>query len=154
MDNTGSVVIPAQYDRGYPFREGLAPVRTATGPYQYIDRTGKVVIETSTRLAAYPFTEGLAQFLSDSVPGVGFLDKQGAMAFTVPIDQYDEIKGFSDGLARVQKGSRWGYIDTKGHLVIPIKFYRAEDFNNGLARVDDYHYIDRAGKSVWPKNKN
>ena len=154
MDKTGSMVIPAQYRHGYPFREGLASVQDAKFNFKYIDNTGKIIIETNANYTAYPFADGLARFITDNPQGIGFMDRQGKVAFTIPFGQYDVIEWFSNGLAQVNKDNKWGYIDKKGDLVIPIKFSFALAFSNGLARVDDYCYIDKSGRYVWPKGKN
>jgi len=52
----------------------------------------------------------------------------------------------------LQKGV-WGYIDDKGHVVIPPRFEEAAYFNDGLACVrvkHKYGYIDKSGKFVIP----
>jgi hypothetical protein len=47
-----------------------------------------------------------------------------------------EMQGpFCCGLARVKKDHKWGYIDTTGNIVIPIKFNEVENFSDNLARV-------------------
>ncbi|MCL2703455.1 MAG: WG repeat-containing protein [Defluviitaleaceae bacterium] len=40
---------------------------------------------------------------------------------------------FSEGLARVGHGGKWGYINENGRIVIPIAFNCAGDFNGNLA---------------------
>ncbi len=44
-------------------------------------------------------------------------------------------QGFSEGLAAVQKGERWGYMDKSGKEVIPAAYYDASDFQSGIAPV-------------------
>ena len=58
---------------------------------------------------------------------------------------------FSQGLAAVQRDGKWGYIDTKGRLVIDYQFDSAEKFSEGLAFVVQNKkrgYIDSSGKMV------
>lgn len=67
---------------------------------------------------------------------------------------YDLTFHFSEGLAAVQIGDEWGYIDKSGNMVIaPRKLFRVEDFHNGLAVVTtedrNHGYIDKTGKFVW-----
>lgn len=58
---------------------------------------------------------------------------------------------FSEGLAAVQVGERWGYIDRMGRMVIKPRFQEASYFAEGLASIksgDRWGYIDRTGKVV------
>ena len=46
--------------------------------------------------------------------------------------KYDDVFEYSDGLAIVRKGSKYGYVDVNGKEVIKLKYQAAEDFNDGL----------------------
>ena len=48
---------------------------------------------------------------------------------------FDWAISFSEGLALVQVGDLWGYIDHKGKAVIPPKFEEADDFSEGFSAV-------------------
>ena len=62
--------------------------------------------------------------------------ERGVLQYSVAIKpKYDEAQSFSEGLAAVKKGSKWGYIDTKGEVVIPFEYDVAYVFNEGLAVV-------------------
>jgi WG containing repeat len=78
------------------------------------------------------------------------------------------VGDFKDGLAAVVVGSKLGYIDTMGKIVIPLQFYmgsddemgydryeKAVEFSDGLAKVTftregKYGFIDKKGKIVIP----
>jgi len=47
----------------------------------------------------------------------GYQDKSGT--FTIPA-RYDRAERFSEGLAVVQQKKQFGYIDSTGHIVIPV----------------------------------
>lgn len=49
---------------------------------------------------------------------------------------YTNAKGLSEGLIRVKKDGEWGYIDTLGREVIPMKYSSAKNFNRGIAEVE------------------
>ncbi|MBR6740954.1 MAG: WG repeat-containing protein [Clostridia bacterium] len=51
------------------------------------------------------------------------------------LPQYVKARSFSDGMAAVFDGSKWGYIDTTGRLVIECTWDYACDFNEGYAAV-------------------
>jgi hypothetical protein len=58
------------------------------------------------------------------------------------------------GLAPVRSAnSKWGFVDKTGREVIPCKYDEAEDFSDGLARVQlngKKGYVDRTGQEVIP----
>lgn len=61
---------------------------------------------------------------------------------------YDSIGYFSDGLAPVSLGGKWGYIDEQGKLVIKCQFNWAFPFSEGTTIVvqdNDKWYIDKCG---------
>lgn len=78
VDEGGTWVIPAQFEKAFRFSEGLAPVRTDEG-YGFIDEHGDYVIEP--RFAyAYGFSEGLAKVtIRDSGGRIlsGYVDPNG-----------------------------------------------------------------------------
>ena len=49
--------------------------------------------------------------------------------------RYDSIGNFSGGRAAVISGERFGYIDTGGRVVVPIKYWLAGPFCDGRALV-------------------
>jgi len=71
-------------------------------------------------------------------------------------DSFDNISfdwgwDFSEGLAKVQVGESWGYIDRTGRMIIKPRFQDASYFAEDLASIktdDKWGYIDRTGKVV------
>lgn len=65
--------------------------------------------------------------------------------------QYESAGSFSEGLAAVKQGGRWGYIDAAGKEAAAARYQSAGSFSEGLAAVRSggkYGYIDAAGKEV------
>ncbi len=60
----------------------------------------------------------------------------------------------SEGLIATQKGYLWGYLDRAGNEVIPFRYTRASNFQNGLAIVyvnrEKMGFIDTNGTMVIP----
>lgn len=140
-----------EYDKVYPFSEDLARIRKGD-EYGFIDKSGKEVIP-SVYDEARPFEEGLARVYKDGK--WGFIDKTGKVVILSLI--YDEVLTFSEGLARVKKGGKYGYIDKTGKMVIPLSYYLADSFSEGLAFVGKgdwgkwiYGFIDKTGKEIIP----
>jgi hypothetical protein len=67
------------------------------------------------------------------------------------VPQYWEAEDFSEGLAAVQVGGRWGYIDRAGRFAIEPIYGGATSFYDGKAAVaegDKCWYIDKSGRKV------
>lgn len=65
---------------------------------------------------------------------------------------YDSAFPFSNGIARVIKSGKTGYIDPKGKLIIPAQFDNGSDFNDGLAFVKKEgkcYYINKTGANAF-----
>jgi hypothetical protein len=127
------------------------------GRYGYIDGNGKVVIKP-VYLQAKDFAEGVAPVkVQEGIWSI--INTKGEIVVTWR--NVDEINEFSEGLAVVRQGARYGYIDKK-QIVIPIKFDAADEFSEGLAAVAvregstfmeklhnaKYGYIDKTGNIV------
>lgn len=66
--------------------------------------------------------------------------------------EYSEVGLFHAGLAAVKKGSKYGYINMEGKVVIPFKFYSAKQFrygyfskgkNDKIVTADDFETNER-----------
>ena len=49
--------------------------------------------------------------------------------------QFDEVDEFIEGLLRVEKDDKYGYIDKNGKVVIEPQFGEVGDFSEGFATV-------------------
>lgn len=75
----------------------------------------------------------------------GFINQNGKTV--IPLD-FQEAKGFSQGLAAVKINDSWIYINVEGSKVVTDKFEEAFSFKNGIARVKKagyWYYINRTG---------
>jgi hypothetical protein len=68
--------------------------------------------------------------------------------FCIPA-QFDRSDRFSEGLAVVELHRKFGYIDSSGRLVIPLKFVDAEPFSDGLALVYTTWGMNLFGAEGW-----
>ena len=151
IDNTGKLVLKAEYAGASRFSEGMAAVQMKpAGKVGFIDEKGKLVIEPQFELAD-PFSEGMAAVLK--APVWGYIDKSGKMVIT---PAYASGGRFSDGLAPVASvtgtTASFGYINPKGDFVIAHQYESASPFGDGLAAVrslgEKVKYIDKTGKTV------
>ena len=66
--------------------------------------------------------------------------------------EYDFVDSFSERLARVVKNGKYGFVDKKGKIVIPLKYDNAGSFSEGLAWVEKdgkEGFVDKKGKVKW-----
>jgi len=79
----------------------------------------------------------------------GYLDTGCALAI-FPV--FDDAGPFSGGLAAVNQGGRWGFIDKHGRMVVPLRFRSAWTFHEGLARVatfdGDQFFVRSTGQVI------
>lgn len=69
---------------------------------------------------------------------------------------FDSAAHFSEGLAAVKVGSKYGYINKDGTYVIFPMFDEASDFLNGIAIVktnNHQYYINKAGVAIFREIK-
>lgn len=48
---------------------------------------------------------------------------------------YDYQGPYYEGLARVKIKLKWGFIDTTGNVVVPLKYNEVTNFDGGIAKV-------------------
>lgn len=123
----GTITIEPRFDYALSFSEGLACVQI-NNKWGYIDSTGQIIIEP--------------QF--DDIPG-NF--KEGIVRIA-KFDKDPALYG-SDGIFIT--GSRFGYADRDGNIIIEPQYRQADDFSEGVAAVmlkDKYGYINRKGERI------
>lgn len=68
-------------------------------------------------------------------------------------EAWEKIDGFREGYAAVKRDGKWGFIDAKGHLVIPLAYDRVErPFREGMAAVEaegERFWINTAGQRLF-----
>jgi WG containing repeat len=104
VDKTGKFIIQPIFQKALEFSEGLAVVEI-NDKKRFIDKTGSLALQFDKWVYVYPFSEGLAEWVSQ---GTGFIDKQGR---TVIHRQFSDVSGFSEGLAVARfEYEKWGFI--------------------------------------------
>lgn len=187
VDKNGKLAIPLKFEYATAFSEGLAAVRL-NGKWGYIDKSGNWVIppqfgyltnitdgiehplvvvgrveKDAVGYGAGAFKNGLAPVsVSTSKTNYVFyyIDKTGKKMFG---SDYEIAGEFSEGLAPVEIGQKWGYIGVDGRIVIKPQFGGPDRgqagiwetskmvLQDGLAPVrlgDKMGYINTAGKLV------
>jgi hypothetical protein len=131
IDHAGKYVVRPVYMGTRPPSDGLAMVVTREGLMGYVDVSGEMVIEPQfVGRCGSDFSEGLAPASYPDAEGCGFIDKLGHFVIA---QQFENAGEFSDGLAPVSVGGKWGYVDREGTLVIEPQFCEFHGFSEGLA---------------------
>lgn len=148
------------------FNNGLAAFTTPyidETVYYFIDKTGKRVI-TVDGFITTEFSNGLAQISNEN--GHAYIDTKGNIVIQSPtgFSMGEFVEGFAQIYAEETRyvsrlaPAKTGFIDITGKVVIPVIYYDAENFSEGLSAVkmekERYVYecgfIDTTGKKVIP----
>jgi hypothetical protein len=152
VNRYGRMVIPPSFDptEDSEFSNGLAIVRQG-GKCGYIDKSGKYLVSPQFSFCE-PFVESVTT--ATVLPGGGqsdltFIDRNG----NVLGDPALAAATFTSGLAPVRLGTKWGYVNKEGKLVIDARFDEASLFDSGgLASVllrGKLLIIDRSGRTFF-----
>lgn len=140
----------AVFDETLPFSDGLAAVKLGE-KWGFVDENGQMVIPPKYEDAFY-FHEGVGQAWTDTdrliidkngnVLARGFHQSVGIVAEgRVPVSREDNL------------GEKFGYLDLKGNIAIPLVYDQLNTFSGGLAPVEKdkkWGYIDTKGNTVIP----
>lgn len=73
--------------------------------------------------------------------------------FCKAVRKYNSLSDFKDGFAVVEKGEKWGVIDTEGKEVVPCVYDVVASFYEELAAVcknDKWGFVNTKGKLAIP----
>lgn len=150
------------------------PIGDLPYPFGLIDKTGKVIVPLEYYRIDFPRdweydsysepSEGLILLTQRDISQDGLLGRFNQTEtyglvnekgeFIVPMGVYDEIGGFSDGLAMVKKSEKYGFMDSAGKIIIPMIYdYASLYFKDGFLSVKKdtkFGIIDKQNNIVIP----
>ncbi|RYY58230.1 MAG: WG repeat-containing protein [Chitinophagaceae bacterium] len=162
IDTSGWLVVPCQFEQAYAFKNGYASGHTMDEKrkyeYYFVDPKGQCY---NTPSSAMQQRENVF-IIKDNVtfPLKDYYRKNGTKAFTSENIIWEYAEGlYKTSLRSAGNEGKYGYIDTTGKMVIPMRINtRAElgVFSEGLLSYrpqfqDEYHlaYLDRQGNEVF-----
>lgn len=166
IDPNGKLVAEVPYRILGEFHQGLLRVQDnhrvdASGKrlpttYGFVDREGKVAIPPQF-IPAGEFPDDPLDLPFGGLDRTWcYFDRSGKIVIRVNYGEHlTGANPFVNGRLRVKEGFTWGYKDASGNWAIPPKYNDAEDFKNGIARVQDgpkWMWINMFGKEV-PENR-
>lgn len=115
LNRFGRRTIPAKYYDAGDFSEGIAYVEELIGEELwcgFIDNNGNKVHRTKYNIATYSrFKDGYI-VARDESGKYGYINRQGQPLTSF---MFDYAEDFSEGLARVSVGDKWGFVDKQGN---------------------------------------
>lgn len=148
----GTVAFSTVYDEAFSFKNGIAKVRKGD-KIGYISTDGTFVVSVVNG-DLREFSDSL--YVHEERTGMNLLAMDGHYVFE---EKMDRIGVLSEQRAIIEKGGKYGYINAKGEIKIPINyttfsnFMQFAKFENGHAiykQGDKYAMIDAKGDKVLP----
>lgn len=142
----GEIVLEPQFISALDFREGLASVEIENNKWGYVDTNGNFISKLQWDIA-YDFNDGFAIVVEGEK--MGLINTRGNIVTELQWDDIDsEIEDypsnnlyrqryvkFVDGLVRVRKDDRYGFIDESGNVVVEPIWDYATQYSDGLISV-------------------
>jgi hypothetical protein len=143
----GKTIVDFIYDDIAPFNNEYFRFQKGS-KYGLIDKSGKILLD-SNFTSINQFSEDLLLAENYHLKEYIFFDTNFIQKIKLNLQS---CSVFSDGLARVEMDSKYGYINTEGELVIDYQFYKCGNFENGYAWVknneNEFALIDKKGQIV------
>jgi len=156
VNKEGEIVINPKWRSADLFFENLARVQTNDDLYKwgFIDDEGEVVVEPLYK-SITRFSEGIAFLVPDSMPPTA-INPKGEKLFELPFAE--KVGIFNDGLAPFgvradnDYALKWGFINSRGKVVIEPQFSAVDHFAGGVCPVmdenGDWGYINDDGELI------
>ncbi len=149
VDTNGDALTPAMFNGGSGFRATRQEALVKIGSkYGMLRRDGSwTIAPVFERIRHFPENEIARAYVDGKW---GFVDR--SPRWVIP-PQFEYADAFSDGLAKVKRNNKSGFINARGEAIIPIKYdtIYPKVFTHGLvpASLDGkYGYLDKRGRWV------
>jgi len=150
-NKNGQLLAKAEWSGIINFKAGLAQV-VSGNKKALINKAGKVITPDAYNYSANPdeklkFPEERLTIITQAGK-YGFITETG-IVITKP--QWDDVKPFRNGYARVKKNGKWGFVDRTGNVVLTPQWDEVSNFEQGWAIIrngDREDYIDPTGQVV------
>lgn len=133
----------------------IIQVKTSTGKWGYVNLKGEFIIPADFDYCE-PFSdEGFTFVVKNGIPSIinlkGEVIPTEISGFAIQGLFTTGSRGFSNGLIAVTLKNKWGYLNSKGKLAIPLKYDNATTFENGFATVKigtSFFVLDTLGNEI------
>jgi hypothetical protein len=157
IDKTGTIKIQFNNgDFGTDFQNGIAYInRWDKGYLLKINNSGKILDTVNHPGLFRHYSNGLLtmSYFSENTgyfdSMMGFFDSKGRHKFKF----YKKVKPFNTEITGVEIDNKWGFISSKGRLIIKPSYDDVGNFSQGLVAVklnNKWGYINKKGTLVIP----
>lgn len=134
------------------FNDGLLAVKLISGYWGFINKEGGLIIETKYQKVT-DFNDGYALVMNTL--GVYVIDKNGKETkINYEKSSINGIKHFSEGLAIIYVGTKFGFVNENGDVIVEPEYLSVGYYRDGLCwvRMTDgkIGYINKTGTVVIP----
>jgi len=157
INTKGDIVIQPKYSNPFEqpiFSNGLCGlIDPATKKWGYIDTIGNVAIPFNLYNCT-PFYDSVTvnyaggDYQKKLLARWRIINKKGEILLETSPNDYTYKTYFKEGLARLSKKFKYGFMDAAGNVVIETKYEGVQDFSEGFAAVKSngkWGYLDRKG---------
>jgi hypothetical protein len=157
INTKGEVVIQPKYSNPFEqpkFSNGLCGlIDPATKKWGYLDKTGNIAIPFTLYTSTPFFDEVTVNYAGGDAAGKllarwRIINRKGEILLETSPNDYTYKTYYKEGLARLSKKFKYGFMDATGKLVIENKYEDVRDFSEGLAAVKlngKWGYLDHKG---------
>lgn len=124
------------------FNDGVAVVDGENG-FGVIDEGGNIIVPLTYKNAILDSSEGLLTTREETA--TIYIDHTGKHILSV---DYDYAGRFSESLAEIKSGQKWGFMDKSGKIIIKPQFDEVKEFSEGLAAAQQnlkWGFISKTG---------
>lgn len=151
----GQKILDCKYDQVIP-TNSQAFIVVQNNSYGFFSSSGcfltPVAFDYAKEKPAAYYTNGqLFKLLKKGEQAL--VDENGHIS--INFGAYEEVNFAGNGLIRVKRKNKYGYVDRKLNVIIPYKYQQAQDFSDSLALVklkDKYIMINVFGHEVFSTN--
>lgn len=134
ISTKGKIIIDLKYDKIYYPTNDICIVEQG-GMFKYLNINTQKEIAVGSKNNSFGYSEGLALIEQTSpMKKIGFYDTKGVEV--IPLNKYEEVHSFSNGLAAVKLNGKWGFIDKKGEIIIEPQYIDCIIKSDELTRVN------------------
>jgi len=127
INTSGEIQFEVDCVRFRPYHEGFAYIETEEGKVNYIDYSGKALLDFEIQ-SGDPFINNLAAIRIGGK--YGFVDKKGRISIQ---PMFDDVGHNSEGMIPIKQNEKWGFIDESGSITIEAEFEGVGHFSQRLA---------------------